>query len=407
MRVKNFYYRHKNTIGYVLDLLRDNIDLVCKSIKIIAIIAIFILVKIIWVHWSCTDHGTWEEEKAELIRRRNFLIGRVVTSPHALLNEMPKAIGTQFQGEWALYSCSMLTAALSNLSRLYPGTKMENMANMDSLINIVLSPELRKYDAERWGEDPLETLDGNESHISYISHLAWMISEYKMTGGNDKYDHLLNDLCKTMNRRLLRSKSLNLPTYPSECIYVPDMLVAIVALNNYSALNKGKYASTVRRWIKKAKSEWLDKETGLLVSFLKEDGTQFKAAPVKGSYSALNCHYLTQIDSVFAREQYDKFKSHFLQSGLFSGIQEYHDHSCWWGFDIDAGPILFNLSPSGTAFAVGPATYFNDTHVRSNFLRTAEIAGHSIRWNNTQHYLLAEIALVGECIMLAMRTTTP
>ena len=70
-------------------------------------------------------------------------------------------------------------------------------------------------------------------------------------------------------------------------------------------------------------------------------------------------------------------------------------------------PVLFNLSPSGTAFAVGAATYFNDVRVRNNFLRTAEIAGHSVMWNNTRHYLLAEIALVGECIMLAMRTTTP
>ena len=89
--------------------------------------------------------------------------------------------------------------------------------------------------------------------------------------------------------------------------------------------------------MRKAKSEWLDKETGLLVSFLSEDGIPFKAAPVKGSYSALNCLYLTQIDSVFAREQYHRLKSHFLQSGLLFGIREYHDYSCWLGFDIDAG----------------------------------------------------------------------
>ena len=390
-----------------VDIIRDNIDLIHKSIKIAVVMVAFILVKILWVYWSCTDNGTWEDEKGELIQRRDFLIDRVVTSPRALLCEMPEGIGTQFQGEWALYSCSMLAAALFNMSKLYPETKTENLENIDNLIEMVLSFELRKYDAERWGEDPLETLDGDRSHISYITHLAWMISEYKMAGGNDKYNNLFDDLCGTMNRRLLRSKSLNLPTYPNECIYVPDMLVAIVALNNYSKLNKGKYISTVRKWVRKAKSEWLDKETGLLVSFLSEDGIPFKAAPVKGSYSALNCLYLTQIDSVFAREQYHRLKSHFLQSGLLFGIREYHDYSCWLGFDIDAGPVLFNLSPSGTAFAVGSATYFNDVRVRNNFLRTAEIAGHSVMWNNTRHYLLAEIALVGECIMLAMRTTTP
>lgn len=49
-----------------------------------------------------------------------------------------------------------------------------------------------------------------------------------------------------MNRRLLNRSSLNLPTYPGESIYIPDMLVAIVALNQYADMNNGKYRSTVK-----------------------------------------------------------------------------------------------------------------------------------------------------------------
>ena len=72
--------------------------------------------------------------------------------------------------------------------------------------------------------------------------------------------------------------------------------------------------------------------------------------------------------------------------------------------DIDAGPIILNLSPSGTAFAIGSATYFKDTVFRNKLLHTAEIAGHTVKWKNSRHYLLAELALVGEAITLAMRT---
>ena len=75
--------------------------------------------------------------------------------------------------------------------------------------------------------------------------------------------------------------------------------------------------------------------------------------------------------------------------------------------DADAGPIVFNLSPSGTAFAIGPATYFNDTDFRKQLLKTAEIAGSTFRGWNTNHYLLANVALVGEAVALAMRTSTP
>ena len=72
--------------------------------------------------------------------------------------------------------------------------------------------------------------------------------------------------------------------------------------------------------------------------------------------------------------------------------------------DIDAGPILFGLSPSGTAFFTGSATYFEDTMARNKILRTAELAGSTIKIGDKRHYLLADIALVGEAIMLAMRT---
>ena len=74
------------------------------------------------------------------------------------------------------------------------------------------------------------------------------------------------------------------------------------------------------------------------------------------------------------------------------------------GFDIDAGPILLELSPSGTAFFAGPASYFDDTKVENAILRTAEAAGHTVVMGHQRHYLLANVALVGESIMLAMRT---
>lgn len=72
------------------------------------------------------------------------------------------------------------------------------------------------------------------------------------------------------------------------------------------------------------------------------------------------------------------------------------------GLDMDAGPIILELSPSGTAFFAGSSIFFNDSIVRKGILKTAEIAGHTIKMGNKRHYLLANVALVGEAIMLAM-----
>ena len=353
-------------------------------------------------------HGSYDEEKNEIIHRANYLTSKVATSPQELLDEMPSGIGTQFQGEWALYTSSMTSAALANIAILYPQNKETAIKTISQIIEIAMSPEIREYDRERWGEDPMDGIYGDLSHISYYSHLAWMISRYKQIGGDSKYDIFYHSLCEAMNRRILKSPILNVPTYPGEMIYVPDMLVAIVALHNYSCKYDGKYSSTVELWVERAKKDWIDKESGMLASFLEEvqDSATIEQ-PVKGSYSALNCYYLSLVDPDFAKEQYDCLKKNFMQETLIAGIKEYHDRSCWFGMDIDAGPIIFNLSPSGTAFAIGCATSHGDAEFRKRLLKTAEIAGSTVTWFGKSHYLLANIALVGEAITLAMRTSVP
>ena len=125
---------------------------------IIVIIVIFAL-KWLWVTVSTMGHGSFEGEKTEILRRRNYLTNKLITSPDAVLNEMPSGIGSQFQGEWAMYSCSMLTAALVNIGKLYPEEREKSIEQIDWLITIVMSPELREYDAARWDEDPLDSWD--------------------------------------------------------------------------------------------------------------------------------------------------------------------------------------------------------------------------------------------------------
>ena len=127
----------------------------------------------------------------------------------------------------------------------------------------------------------------------------------------------------------------------------------------------------------------------------------------ESSYSALNCYYLSLVAPKFAQEQYELLKKNFRQDFLITGLKEYHDRTCLFGMDIDAGPIIFNLSPSGTGFVIGAATSLEDMEFRKQLLKTAEIGGSTVSWFGSSHYLLANIALVGEAIILAMRTSAP
>lgn len=377
-----------------------------KKASLAILVLILLLGKIASVPFGMHGVGTFEGERNDILRRRNYLIGKLTTTPQKIMEEMPGGMDEQFQGEWAMYSCSMFAVALTNIARIYPEQKEVSLGYIDKLIEIVMSSEIREYDRKRWwGEDALASFEDNHSHVSYLSILAWMMGEYKELGGGNKYDELYGRICYTLNRRMLDAETLNLPTYPDEPIYVPDMLVAVVALSHYAKFNHGSCQDTVNRWIEKAKTDWLDAKTGLLVSFLDNTGAQqIDGMPVKGSYSALNCYYLSLIDRSFAKEQYERLKQYFYQSSPISGLKEYHERNCPIGMDADAGPIIANLSPSGTVFMVGSATCFGDADVRRSLIKTAEIAGSTFYGFTENHYLLANFALVGEAVMLAMRT---
>ena len=375
-------------------------------IAFLSLIITIILIKAIWMNICTSSIGSFESEKNNILKRCNWLVEQIIISPKELIGKMPSAVGPQFQGEWALYSCSMLCKALVNIAHIYPDTKEESLGNIEKLIEMVQDYELKKYDYYRWGEDPLFCLESCQSHISYLSHLAWMIGNYKQLGGNSKYDKLHEDICEAMNRRILSSPSYNLPTYPGEPVYVPDMLVAIVALHQYAQTHNGKYSTTVKKWIEFMHTNCTDPETGIISSFI-PNGSSDINFPIKGSYSALSCYYLALIDKEFAEDQYTRLKEHFLQKSPIAGFKESLEKTIMIGFDIDAGPILLNLSPSGTAFGIGPATFFNDTTTRKALLKTAELAGSTITVKDKSHYLLANIALVGEAITLAMRTSIP
>ena len=374
---------------------------------LLAVILLIIIGKMVWVAVMTRHLGSFESERTDILKRRRYLLEKVVTTPQGLVNAMPPVFGEHYQGEWAIYSTSMLSAALVNTAILYPETREEAIEKIDSLIRITMSPELRRYDATTWGEDPLETLSGNRSHISYVSLLAWMVSGYKTIGGGGKFDDLFDALCRAMARRIMDSPDINLQTFPGTYIYVPDMLVAIVALANYARLNGGKYQEVVDTWLANMKANHMDPGTGLIKSLVPDGVTWVGDQPVLGSYSALSVYYLTFVNEDFAREQYALLKKTFLKKHPFTGFREAVKGTNAPRFLMDSGPVIFGLSPTGTAFGIGGATYFQDWDLRKRFLRTGETAGFTVSSKRSRHYLLGGYVLVGEAITLAMRTAVP
>lgn len=343
-----------------------------------------------------------KEERGELIRRAAWLCKEVIVEdPEELIAKMPEVIGRHYQGEWAIYACSMTACALCNLIRLYPELKDDYLEKVVKLIELTNTPVIRHYDTMSWKEDAIKTLDGEKSHMTYISILAWMIGNYRLAGGDDRYDALHKKLCDALNRRMLASPDLNLPSFPNGIIFFPDMMFAGLALNDYDSICGETYRSTVAKWLYILRTKYIDHKTGLLISQIYCN----IAGRTSGAYSGLNTTGLALLDTRFGEDQLQKLKDNLIISfGKYSAVREYQDSNPKFSFDINAGPVIYGISPSGTAFAIGAATYLGDWELRQRLLNTAFLAGGNVRDKKNQHYRLSEIMLTGEAITLAMRT---
>lgn len=357
------------------------------------------------------DSVAWNEEKEDILERANWLCKEIITDPESLMQKAPSIIGREYQGEWAIYCCSMLTHALSNIAYLYPDKKDKCPELIAKMIGIVNTPTIREYDTRQWKEDAMVTLDGPKSHMTYLSILAWMITNYKLTGGDGRYDDLLHKLCETLNRRMLESKyDLNLLSFPYKPVWLPDMLVTLVALRNYGRMYSGKYDDTINRWLTNAKTKWLHTGTGLLAGQLPGQSRRVRGMVIRGSHTALICSYLSLVDEDFARDQYQKMVKMLRKDDTFMGrhicgVKEYLNKSPEFKMmPGDAGLVVKGISAGGTAFALGAATYFGDWEFRYKMLRTAEIAGGTKKTKGMRHYKIGEIFMVGEATALAMRT---
>ena len=78
---------------------------------------------------------------------------------------------------------------------------------------------------------------------------------------------------------------------------------------------------------------------------------------------------------------------------------------------IETLPHNFNSkevqNPLEFTFYGGAKANLISFEVRKSILKTAELAGFTVSKEGQRHYLLADVALVGEAITLAMRTTVP
>lgn len=165
-----------------------------------------------------------------------------------------------------------------------------------------------------------------------------------------------------------------------------DNVVAIASLRLYNQLDTPIYQNFVEEWLRQVEQH-LDTTTGLIpheVDF--ETGEVIEGA--KGSSQSLMLNFLLDLDTTFARKQFEKYQKQFLdyRFGL-PGIREYPKGKKGME-DVDSGPIILEIG--GAASLVGQRTMalYNQTETAIGLRNCIESFGVAYTSNEEKRYVL-------------------
>jgi hypothetical protein len=200
------------------------------------------------------------------------------------------------------------------------------------------------------------------------------------------------------------SASPYLTAYPGQAWPV-DSTVAVASLRLHDSLLPARFTGTVQRWLSGVR-ERLDPRTGLLPHRVDADtGEPLEVA--RATSQSIIQRFLVDIDPVFAREQYLRFRDRYVAwpLGLGPAVREYPDGT-GGPADVDSGPLPLGVSLSATVVTIGAAQVQADAPLAAALANYGELAGLPIDTPWSKRYAVGLLP-VGDVFLAWSKTARP
>lgn len=194
-----------------------------------------------------------------------------------------------------------------------------------------------------------------------------------------------------------------LQAYPGQSWPV-DSVVAVATLRQHDRMLVPRYTATVERWLGRAKQR-LDDRTGLLPHQVDAEGNGIDGA--RATSQSVIHHFLTDVDSGFGAEQYQRFREQFVSHPLGFGpaVREFPRGVSGSG-DVDSGPLVLGVSLSATAVTLGAARVRNDGDLADALHHEGELAGVPVTGFRTKRYAFGVLP-VADAFLIWSQTARP
>ncbi len=276
-----------------------------------------------------------------------------------------------FDGEWLFASFQMAGLGYGQLAASRPDQRDRYLASMERTIDGMLAEDVRAFDRERWGEDPLA--EGAGHHAAYLGYLGMVLGLHRILVPDSRYAGLHDRLAGQLASHLAAAPIGLLETYPGE-VYPVDNCAVLATLALHTRVAGDRHDGVVEATTARLGRRWIDPETGLLIQAVDASTGEPLDRP-RGSGSALAAYFLSFVDVSLARSLAEAVRDELAVAPLgFGGVLEYPRGTGGRG-DIDSGPLIAGVGVSPTGFSIACARLLDDRGWFLRLHRTARLFG--------------------------------
>lgn len=373
-----------------------------RWVRLTLAVALFALVTMAWPRWWCGREGArlYDGDAAltlALARNVAATVSRDVSAAEFTSST------ELFRHEWLFGTYQMAALGLLQVCREHPELRNALLPAAERAIDKLLSPEIRRFDAKAWGEDPLESLDGMNGHAAYLGYLNLVLSVHRRWVPGSKYRDLNDRITAALLRRFQSSPIGILETYPGEA-YPVDNAAGFASILLCGVQSDAERAC-IARVLENYRSRWRDPRNGLLYQSIDfQNGRPLDGARASGS--ALAAYFLSFGEREVSRGLHDALVTNAFGSVLGFGFMfEHPGGASRKTGDIDSGPLILGISPSGTGFSLGSCRIFRERPLFVSLARTAYVVGTPISRDEKRLFVMG--GPLGNSILLAMFTAQP
>ena len=309
-----------------------------------------------------------------------------------------------FNGEWLFGTYMMAGLGFGQTALEHPAWCGRHLGLMRQCIESLLSGKVRDFDRRKWGEDAIDSLDGDRGHAAYLGYLNLLLGYHRLIDPGSSYAPLNDRVSAALARRLGRSPAGILQTYPGEA-YPVDNAAVVGSLGLHARASGGGHRDAVDRWVVRCRAAWVDPATGLLIQAC-DPRTGTPTDKPRGSGTALAVYFLSFADPALSRGLFDALRRE-LAGGLlgFGMVREYPSSAAGGRGDVDSGPVVLGYGFSATGFALAGCRMYGEPALFARLYATADLFGAPARRDGRLEF--ATGGPLGNALMFALLTARP